>query len=249
MEEGIMAQGGRGAAYAALTIVSVWIVTSIWPTVDQATPRIYVGSIGLAIVAALLFAVGLLRASLQTATQSAVTGLAIGSASLAFVGLATTQVAGTDGKTNEQLQAVGLMVVLLFGLVFLFSDGATKISWSNLPLVTTAAAAVLVVAYGATILFMLGNAASTNVTETVWARYLVVFTAVQGVGLAAVGALLGAQVKQGETNGVRTDLVDALNSAAITQQAPPADPQHLPSAGVVQAANDKLDVLRARYLK
>lgn len=246
----IVNQSGRGLAYAALAGVTVWIMAGIWPTFDANVPRIYIGALALGGIAAGAFVAGYFTNN--TAFQAAVTSSAIGSASLAIVGLAAIEVAPVNGKANEALQAGALIAVLVVGVAFLFSDSAPQISWSKLPVVTTIAAIVLVIAYAATIVYMLTNANVTAVTELVWARYLVVFTAVQGVGLAAVGALLGSQAKQGEVLAAQSDAKDATALADRLKNTAPVDPNATPTAADaddVAAMLRRLDALKVRYLR
>jgi hypothetical protein len=237
-----MSQAARGLAYALLVLIVLWVSSTFEP--DVGTPlRPYAG-------AALLVGIALLGfvASLRWSdVQPVVTNLALSAASLAVVGLISNQVVPVGTAAGAQIQAVGLVVILVVGALFVLMVSAPTVSWSKLPAGTTVAALLLVLAYAATIVYMLNNAAIAAVTETVWARYLVIFSAVQGVGLAAVGALLGTQVKQGEVNAAQKDVRTAVNAADVLHNAPAPAGSPLPTAAEAALARQQIESLRGEY--
>lgn len=238
-----MSQAARGLAYALLVLVVLWVPTTSDPSVGT-EPRAYAGAAVLAAVALVGFVVSLKWNSLQPV----VTNLAFGAASLAIVGLISNQVVPTGTAANTQIQAVGLIVILVVGALFMFMSSAPTVSWSKLPLVTTLAAVAIVLAYAATIVYMLNNAAAVGVTETVWARYLVIFSAVQGVGLAAVGALLGTQVKQGEVDAAAQDVRTAVSAATTLHNAQPPSGAATSSTVDAALATRQIDALKVQYM-
>lgn len=252
-----MSQIGKSAAYAVVTGVAIAVVLDAAPILGTSAPRIFTGALVLAAGALIAFVMAATRWKDNTAIAAAVPSFALGAAAFAIIGLVGGQlVPASDGQPNAAVQAVGLIIVLIVAAVLLVSGSMPTLSWSTLPVITTLVALVLAGAYGAVIMYMLNNAAAESIS---WDRYMVIFTAVQGVGLAAVGALLGTQAKQGEVDTAKAetveakqktqetvadvlkavDFADAITAGAVAGRPPTADP-------ATQAAG-KLAELKNKY--
>jgi hypothetical protein len=252
-----MVIGLRAAGVAVIAIVMVLVIAGPKYGNLGATPLVFDG----ALLAALIAIVAAVSAPVTKAAghpdldfSAAAMPAAIGAVAFAILGIVTTVlVPGEGGKPNETWLAIGLIVVGLIAVVLVFSDGSMPtFTWSKLPVITTIAAGLLVAAFAATILFMLQAAGQTGTSETVWARYLVIFTAVQGVGLAAVGALLGTQVKEAELKDVKKTGLAVADAAETLEKARgpiPAKGAKAPSDDEVAAARATVKAGRLRMLR
>jgi hypothetical protein len=209
-----MSTAGRGAAYAIVTAIAIAVVLDLLPTLGTSAPHIYTGALLLAAVAVIAFVLERTAWKDNAGVEAAVPLFAVSAAGFFIVGLVGHELVPASAGQPNVVQTVGLIVILAVGALLLLSGSMPTISWSKLPVITTLVAMVMVGAYGAVILFMLNNVAAQQAS---WDRYLVVFTAVQGVGLAAVGALLGTQVKQGEVNAAKAETVDAKTKTQEAQ--------------------------------
>jgi hypothetical protein len=251
-----MAVGLRTAGVAVIAIVMVLVIAGPKYATPGDVPLVFYG----ALLAALVAIVAALSAPVAKAIgrdfdiSAVALPAAIGAVAFAILGIVTTVlVPGEHGRPNEIWLAIGLIAIGLIAIVLVFSDGSMPtFTWSKLPLITTIVAGLLVAAFAVTIVFMVQAAGQTATTETVWARYLVVFTVVQGVGLAAVGALLGTQVKEGELKDVKQTglaLADAAETLAKAPSSVPPKSSNAPTNADVAAAHETVRIGRLRMLR
>jgi protein-S-isoprenylcysteine O-methyltransferase Ste14 len=220
-EDPVTEQVGRGAGLAIGIVVLALVIAPLnYTQLPDGVPKDFPRTIAAAIIAALIAIIVAVLAAFAGDTGrlknigSAVTPIAILAFGLLIVGIVVERLV-QDPNQKDAVEAIGVIAVALLGFVFLFTSGAPQLSWSNLPIVASVAALLVVVAYAATIVWM--ATVATDATDKTWGRYLVLFAAVQGVGLAAVGALLGAQVKQGEVD-TQKDLTKTAVAAGKTLQ-------------------------------
>jgi hypothetical protein len=121
----------------------------------------------------------------------------------AAIGAVAVFLALYAGQSDDRAWlVVGTLVVLALAAIACFDVVPTMpalpaISLSRLPVVTTIAAAVLIVGYWSILQVMFSKANTDSSTE--WERLVALFAGVQSIGFAAVGALLGQQVQKTQT--------------------------------------------------
>lgn len=252
-----MNTAARAAAYAVLVATAVGVVVDAFPPLGVTGSRTYTGALLLAGVAVVAFGLTATVWTTRVEIQVAAPSFAMGAAGLLIVGLVGNEITPADpAQLRATVRAIGLVIVLMINAILLFGTSLPTMTWSKLPVITTLVAIVMVLAYGAVILYMLNNAATEGAT---WDHLLVIFTAVQGIGLAAVGALLGTQVKQGEVNNAKAETMAAHEEAktakadvrrALELGRPLADAAAAANPATAHAAAQAaggLEELRAKY--
>ncbi len=242
-----MSDGAKAAGTAVIAILLVLVSASDYPSLD-AVPVVYYAALVLALVA---IVAGLSKKFPKVDISGAARPAAVGALAFAILGIVSSELVKTPkGEPDQTWLSIGLIVIGLVGVLLMYSGTSMPaFSWSKLPIVATLAAILLIGAFGITIVFMLVNASAKATDEVVWGRYLVVFTAIQGVALAAVGALLGTQVKEGEVQDTKKLGLEIVEAAETLKNATPTPGKPTPDAPAVAAAEETIRLGKARLLR
>lgn len=183
----------------------------------------------LAIVAVISGLAAVRQKSWAGAAVATATLLGIGAAALAVVGIVADVAAPADKASHEAVLSYGSIVILAVAAFFLFSSTGPTIRWSGLPVITAIGAILIIGAYGFALFWMLQAAAGAS--DTVWTRYQVVFTAIQAVGTTGLGALFGAQAREGAVEAAKRDAASAAQATqTLALATPPAGAAPIPAA-------------------